>query len=103
MLRISIHDESGSLTLRLAGKLAGPWVKELDKCWQATRDNSDKLVIRIDLSEVIFVDAEGRNLLAAMHTQGVKFKCAGCLMKSVVAEITRTPACRASDSGYEAK
>ena len=34
MLRITIHDDPGSLTFQLEGKLAGPWVAELEDCWQ---------------------------------------------------------------------
>ena len=93
MLRISKHDESGSLTLQLAGKLVGPWVNELNSCWQESRGKYGKSPICIELSEVSFVDADGRKLLAAMYTQGVKFKCTGCLMKAVVAEIARTSGC----------
>ena len=41
--------------------------------------------------EVTFIDAAGQACLAALHRQGAEFVAADCLMKAVVAEITRTP------------
>ena len=37
MLRITVHDAPGTLTFRLKGRLAGPWVRELEECWRAAR------------------------------------------------------------------
>jgi hypothetical protein len=36
MLRIIAKEEHGSANLRLEGVLAGPWVEEVARCWQAT-------------------------------------------------------------------
>ncbi len=36
MLRITVHDHPGTLTLQLEGSLAGPWVRVLEECWQTT-------------------------------------------------------------------
>ena len=32
MLRITVHDNPESLTFQLEGRLAGPWVRELERC-----------------------------------------------------------------------
>jgi anti-anti-sigma regulatory factor len=101
MLRITTHDESELLTFQLEGSLAGPWVKELRHCWQSTRAGRDTTAVRVDLSAVTFIDAAGKELLAAMHSQGAEFVCAGCLMRAVVAEITRAPVCECGESGEE--
>ncbi len=101
MLRITTHDKPGSLTFQLEGKLAGPWVKALEDCWQSTRISRSEAAIRVDLSAVTFVDAAGKELLAAMHAHGAEFVCAGCLMKAVVAEITLAPTCTCGGSGQE--
>jgi|SRR6516164_9771679 hypothetical protein len=37
MLRITIHDAPPTLTLRIEGRLAGPWVGELAECWRGPR------------------------------------------------------------------
>ena len=92
MLRITIHDEPGSLTFQLEGKLAGPWVQELQSCCQSTLAGQRKSVLRFDLTGVTSIDAAGKEFLAAMHTQGAKFLACGCLMRAVVAELTDTSA-----------
>jgi hypothetical protein len=38
---------------------------------------------------VTFIDAAGQACLAALHRQGAEFVAADCLMKAVVAKITR--------------
>ena len=90
MLRITLHDKPESLTFQLEGKLAGPWVKELEKTWQAAAINQRQRAVRLDLTGVTFIDAAGKQVLAAMHAQAAEFVAAGCLMRAVVAEITNT-------------
>ena len=34
MLRIYIHDEVPVTSIVVEGKLVGPWVNELEKCWE---------------------------------------------------------------------
>src|SRR5262245_6086184 len=91
MLRITIHEAPRTLTFRLEGRLAGPWVPELEKCWQSTLADRRKRILRVDLTEVTSLDAAGRTCLAALHRQGAEFVAADCLMKAVVAEITQAP------------
>lgn len=88
MLRITTRDHVEILTLQLEGRLTGLWVRELEECWRTASANRGARVVRVDLAGVTFVDAAGKQLLATMHTQGVEFVSAGCLMKAVVAEIT---------------
>jgi anti-anti-sigma regulatory factor len=91
MLRITIHDNPGALTVQLEGRLAGPWVRELEACWQSTLSSQRKPVLRFDLTGVTFIDAAGKAFLAARHAQGAEFVASGCLMRAVVAEITNAP------------
>ncbi len=91
MLRITTHDHPGCLTFQLEGKLAGPWVGELEDCWQKTLAGRARPVVRVDLRGVTFLDAAGKTLLAALHARGAEFVAAGCAMKAVVAEVTGAP------------
>jgi anti-anti-sigma regulatory factor len=91
MLRITTHDTPGCLTFQLEGKLAGPWVRELEDCWQKTLAGHRRPVVRVDLRGVTFLDAAGKEFLAALHARGAEFVAAGCAMKAVVAEVTRAP------------
>jgi hypothetical protein len=89
--RVTIHDNPTSLTVQLEGKLAGPWVSELAKCWQGTVADRGRPVDRVDLAALTSIDAAGKELLAAMHARGAELVAADCLMKAVVAEIIGPP------------
>jgi len=91
MLRITVRDSPESLTFQLEGRLAGPWVRELEDCWQTSQARQRKAVLRFDLTGVTFMDAAGKKFLAAMHTEGAEFLARGCLMRAHVTEITDAP------------
>jgi len=84
MLKITTYADAARKTLKLEGRLAGPWVEELKSCWQQGGDNSQ---IEIILNEVTFIDEPGRKLLAEMHRQGVELTAAGCMTKAIIEEI----------------
>jgi ABC-type transporter Mla MlaB component len=88
MLRITVHAKPRSFTFQLEGSLAGPWVRELEECWQSTLARQRKPTLRVDLTGVTDIDAAGTACLAAMHRQGAEFIAADCLTKGIVAEIT---------------
>jgi anti-anti-sigma regulatory factor len=92
MLRITVESDAASVTFRLEGRLAGSWVQELHDCWQRTFAASPKPSVRFDLSDVTYIDAAGKEFLAARYREGHKLIAAGCLMKFIVAEITSLPA-----------
>ena len=91
MLRITTHDNSGRLTFQLEGKLAGPWVQELEACWRKKIAGLRQPVVYVDLTGVTFIDAAGKEFLAALHVYGAQFVAAGCAMKAILAEVTGTP------------
>ena len=76
--------EAGVMTFELEGKLAGPWVKELNLCWRSAVDTQQIYPVRVDLSSVTFIDAEGRDLLGRMYREGATLVATGCLNKSIV-------------------
>ncbi len=87
MLRITVHDNPQALTFQLEGRLAGPWLRELEACWQSTLAHQRKPILRVDLTGVTFIDDAGKACLAAMHCQGAELVAADCLTKEIVAEI----------------
>ena len=91
MLRITVHDNPESLTFQLEGRLAGPWVREVEECWQRMLAGRRRLSVRFDLVGVTFIDAAGKAYLTAMHRHGAAFVAADCLTKAIVAEITKAP------------
>jgi anti-anti-sigma regulatory factor len=89
MLKITIDNTMNAATLKLEGRLAGPWVGELERSWRALKDDSRDKPVTVDLCEVTFVDAEGRKLLGWMYEQGARLRTFGCLAKGIVEEIVQ--------------
>ena len=89
MLKITIHNSTNAATLNLEGRLAGPWVGELERSWGAVKDDSRDKPVLVDLCEVTFVDAEGRKLLSAIYEQGARLRTFGCMAKGIVEEIVQ--------------
>jgi len=87
MLRITVHDKPQDLTFQLEGRLAGPWLREFEECWQSTLAGRRKPNLRVDLMGVTFIDDAGKACLAAMHREGAELIAADCLTRDIVAEI----------------
>jgi hypothetical protein len=87
MLRIEIQKESESTNFTVEGKLTGPWVQELEKCWQTATSAETGQSILVNLCAVNFIDFQGRELLTRMRQHGVRLVAGGCLMKAIVDEI----------------
>ena len=87
MLKVTAQTTDGTTALLLEGKLTNPWTDELNRCWQEVPRSQRKQVL-VDLTEVTFIDSEGKALLAQMWKQGATFRSAGCLNISIVEEIT---------------
>ena len=87
MLKITAQTDVTRTTFELEGKLAGPWVQELEGCWQ--RAVIADQPVRVMLKAVTFIDDAGRGLLAEMHRQGAELVAEGCMTKAIVEEITR--------------
>jgi anti-anti-sigma regulatory factor len=99
MLRITVHECPGSLTLQLEGRLVGPWVPEAEKSWRRAVAGAPKPALRIDLTAVTMIDAAGKAFLARAHAQGAELIAAGCLMRAIVAELSAQRTADASLGG----
>ena len=87
MLRITVDGHARVLTLRLEGRLEGPWVPEVERCWRTMLDAVNEPTITVDLTDVTYIDVAGRAQLAEMHERGARFIAEDCMTKAVVAEI----------------
>ena len=87
MLMITEQRNTDAMVFRLAGSLAGDWTMELERCWRDAARSDESLRILVDLTEVIFVDETGKNLLALMAEAGAEFIAGDVLMRSIVEEI----------------
>ena len=90
MLKITLQIESDINILVLEGRLMGPWVRELELCWRSADGRPQSHPMRVDLSSVTFIDAEGKALLTRMCREGAQLVTTGCLNKCIVEGIMRS-------------
>lgn len=88
MLRITMTTRPEGVTVVLEGRLAGPWVGEVDRCWKGLAAAQDPRSVRVELDAVTFIDAAGRALLRTMHEQGASLAASGCMTRAILEEIT---------------
>ena len=70
MLKISLVESGNHLvTLRLEGRVAGPWVTEVQKACEKLLSEGRSL--KLDLAEVSFVDQSGIALLSSFRSRGI--------------------------------
>jgi hypothetical protein len=86
MIRITAQRESSATKLFLEGKLAGPGVYELAKCWQETSAEASLLV---DLTNISFVDEHGKELLYRMHKHGTKLFSTSLMTRCLIDQIEK--------------
>jgi hypothetical protein len=71
VLRIELHDrEDGTTTLELAGRVVGPWVRELSRSCERILAVGGTL--SVDLSQVSFVDRDGLEVLQRLRARDVR-------------------------------
>ena len=71
MLKISEPSVNHAVTLKLEGRLVGPWVAELKNA--CAQHLAAKRSIDLDFADVTFADRTGLALLLRLRAQGVKF------------------------------
>src|SRR4051812_737665 len=97
MLKVTTTNQDQTVTLKLEGKLVGPWVQEVTRVWYDTARNPRSGYV-IDLRSVTFIDSPGRALLATMSRDGAQLIATDCLTRNIVDEIQKE-----SDSQAESR
>jgi len=93
MLKITLHDSPREMRLKLEGRLSGPWVTELEQVWKTASSTTQDRKTVLDLGEVDFIDPAGEALLGRLHTAGVELAAVTPLIRALVREVCRAPAC----------
>jgi anti-anti-sigma regulatory factor len=88
MLKVTTTDQNQTVTLKLEGKLVGPWVQEVTRVWDDTARTPRGGYV-IDLRSVTFIDSPGRALLATMSRHGAQLIATDCLTRNIVDEIQK--------------
>ena len=86
MLRVTREDGKPP-TLRIEGKLCGPWVPELEKEWSRVASEAEDRGVIADLSSLTFLDSAGWDLLERMAQHGVSLQAHELLPRFVISEI----------------
>jgi anti-anti-sigma regulatory factor len=87
MLRITTRNRPETTCFIIEGRLAGPLIMELDRCWQAAISNEPRTSILVDLTGTTCIDAQGKQLLARMYRNGAKLTGTGLMTKFIIREI----------------
>jgi anti-anti-sigma regulatory factor len=69
MLRISIQNSADTATLKLEGKVIGPWAKELNRVWSDFKPSLGVKKLCLDLCGVTFVDKSGTRTLQKIFSR----------------------------------
>ena len=86
MLKITPHKTGDSTRLMLEGRLAGPWVDELERVWRDSKESITGSLV-VDLTGVTFIEQEGKNLLSRMWRDGAELLAVGCCSRSILEDI----------------
>jgi|HubBroStandDraft_5_1064220.scaffolds.fasta_scaffold607529_2 hypothetical protein len=68
-LRITIEQSDEATVVTLEGRVAGPWAVELDRVWKDTAPRLTNAKIALDISNVIFADHDGMQVLREIYSQ----------------------------------
>lgn len=88
MLRIDVTG-GATPTLRVAGRLVGAEVEELDRAFRELAATHGAATIAVRLDAVTFVDAAGEALCRRLHAAGARLSASGCMTRAMVEAITR--------------
>ena len=101
MLRITTQDDPRVVTLRVEGRLIGPWVAELEKCWRSVLASASGAMLRVDLSGVTFIDAAGKAVMDTLQTITFSEKDGKTTVKVNVKVVKSTPEAAPYIAGME--
>jgi hypothetical protein len=69
MLRITVQESEDAVKVVLEGRVAGPWVGELNRAWVETAPRIGSRKVSIDLKNVIYADAAGKSALRSIFSE----------------------------------
>ena len=88
MLRIITKQQGTTYRLELHGTIAGEWIAVLERHWRDVLGTVPFATITVGLSNVMFIDREGEELLRRMAEHGVKLDGAGLMNRYVIEKIS---------------
>ena len=68
-LRITFQNSTEAIEMKLEGRVAGAWASELDRVWVETAPQLASRKLIIDLHNVTYADAAGKQVLRSIYDQ----------------------------------
>lgn len=90
MLRITLQESESAIKLVLEGRVAGPWVGELDRVWVETAPRIVSRKVLIDLRNVTYADTAGKRVLRSIFsTSGAELVASSLGIQDLADEVLR--------------
>lgn len=83
MLKITPDVHHNGTRLTVEGRLVGPWVAELERCWRDVKLSGDGPLV-VDLTGITFIGEEGKALLHRMWRDGAELVATGCCTRALL-------------------
>ena len=90
MLRIITEHRGRTYRLELHGNITGDWIAVLERHWREILEAAPSAIVIVGLSNVVFIDADGEQLLRSMAQRGGAFDGAGCMNRYVINKVSRS-------------
>jgi hypothetical protein len=68
-LKITIQEQGQTIEIKLEGRVVGPWVTELRRAWAETAPQLGTKTLSIDIQQVTYADAAGKEALRDIYSQ----------------------------------
>jgi hypothetical protein len=89
VLKITIIDSAAEQRLKVEGKVAEPWVSELESAWNHVQQDGRGRRIVVDLSNMTFIDTRGEAALMALINDGARLIAKGVYSEYVVKRLLK--------------
>jgi anti-anti-sigma regulatory factor len=68
-LKITVQEQDQTIEIKLEGRVVGPWVAELRRVWTETALQLGTKTLSIDIQQVTYADAGGKEALRDIYAQ----------------------------------
>jgi anti-anti-sigma regulatory factor len=91
MLKVTVHESESAVKVVLEGRVAGPWVEELNRAWLEVVPQLGSRKVEVDLRNVIYADAAGKRVLRSIFSQsGAKLAASSLEIQDLAEEVERS-------------
>ncbi len=85
-----MEEKDGAITLKLEGRIVGPWAAELDRFGEQTSPAMKAKHLSLDLRDTAYVDGSGIRILRAIYSQtGARILAPTSWAQYLAEEVTR--------------